>query len=341
MKILAIFSGYDKDNVIDDYVVYYLKELNKFADIIYVADNYMPKFELDKIKEYVIKAISYTHGEYDFGSYKIGYIYAKENNILNLYDYLVLCNDSNFGPLYSFDYIFKKFSYEENTVYGAFLYQKNKYHEEHLQSHFVMIPKSVFLSDWYSDFILSIKKQKDKWCIIKKYEIGMSILFKNHNINLVALHYFNENLPQFNPLKLIEQNYIFFKKSCYYLNIKKLHRILDIIKNNYDINLILNYYNRQSYYNCIFDRDTINSYKNRCEELTNRCEELTNRCEELKLKCGWFQLFNIYNNLDTLRIVIFGIKISIKMNTLKTSKFFIMINNFRNKFFDKFIGGGK
>ena len=38
MKILTIFAGYDKDNIIDDYVVYYIKELKKIADIIYVAD---------------------------------------------------------------------------------------------------------------------------------------------------------------------------------------------------------------------------------------------------------------------------------------------------------------
>ena len=36
VKRLAIFAGYDKDNIIDDYVVYYIKELKKIADIIYV-----------------------------------------------------------------------------------------------------------------------------------------------------------------------------------------------------------------------------------------------------------------------------------------------------------------
>ena len=59
MKMLAIFSSFDKDNIIDDYVVYYLKELSKFADIIFVADNYISKFQLDKFREYTIKAIAY------------------------------------------------------------------------------------------------------------------------------------------------------------------------------------------------------------------------------------------------------------------------------------------
>ena len=35
MKILAIFAGYDKDNIIDDYVLFYLKELKKYP-ILYI-----------------------------------------------------------------------------------------------------------------------------------------------------------------------------------------------------------------------------------------------------------------------------------------------------------------
>ena len=38
MKRLAIFAHYDKDNIIDDYVIYYLKELKKsFETIIFVS----------------------------------------------------------------------------------------------------------------------------------------------------------------------------------------------------------------------------------------------------------------------------------------------------------------
>ena len=100
MKRLAIFAGYDKYNIIDDYVLFYLKELKKISDIIYIADCEMPETELNKIKDYTIKAISEKHREYDFGSYKRGYIYAKENNILENYDYLILCNDSVYGPFF-------------------------------------------------------------------------------------------------------------------------------------------------------------------------------------------------------------------------------------------------
>ena len=40
MKRLCIFAHYDKDNLIDDYVIYYLRELKKsFNKIIFVSDS--------------------------------------------------------------------------------------------------------------------------------------------------------------------------------------------------------------------------------------------------------------------------------------------------------------
>lgn len=101
MKRLALFAGYDKEGIIDDYVIFYLQELSKNADIIYVADCQMQESQLDKIRPYTLKAIATRHEEYDFGSYKRAYFYAKENGILPHYDYIILCNDSVYGPLFN------------------------------------------------------------------------------------------------------------------------------------------------------------------------------------------------------------------------------------------------
>lgn len=99
MKRLILFAGYDKDGILDEYVLFYLKELHKFADIIYVADCEMATSELSKITPYTIHAIAQRHGEYDFGSYKRAFIYAKENKLLQGYDELFLCNDSVYAPM--------------------------------------------------------------------------------------------------------------------------------------------------------------------------------------------------------------------------------------------------
>ena len=84
MDKIAVFAHYDGDNIIKDYVIYYLKELNKIAQkIIFVSDCDLPQQELKKIENIVYHSIAHRHGEYDFGSYKRGYLYAKENGLLN------------------------------------------------------------------------------------------------------------------------------------------------------------------------------------------------------------------------------------------------------------------
>ena len=257
MKRLAIFAGYDKYNTIDDYVVYYIKELKKIADIIYVSDCDMLERELTKISEYCIHMINGRHGEYDFGSYKRGYLYAKENNILQNYDYLILCNDSCYGPFFNFQEIVENMENKNTDVWGIFKYLRDIDFEEHLQSYFLAMKKKVFLSDWYNKFILSIKKEENKNDIIKKYEMGMSILFKNNNCSISSfldssdLLDRNENdLPFTNSCEIIKMGFPFLKISIFnnptfsYLNIDKIRTIFSIIQNNYNINYIVNHLNK-------------------------------------------------------------------------------------------------
>ena len=332
MKILAIFAGYDKDNIIDDYVLFYLKELKKISDIIYIADCEMPESELNKIADFTIKAISERHGEYDFGSYKRGYIYAKENNILENYDYLILCNDSVFGPFYNLFNIFDELLCYKNSVYGISKHEKDSIYEEHLQSYFLIIPQNVFLQRWYEDFIYSIRKENNKIDIVVNYEVNMSILFKKYGYNLTSLYSSNVNLSYYNPVYLIEKGCIFLKKENIGLTLKEILKIFNLIKNNYDTNLIINYYERKSYKKVLFNKD-----------YTMLLDKAKDKERKLKLKCGWFSFFNIYNNSNILKIVIFGIKIIIKMTPEKINRIAWWIpvkklrDNFRNKFNSKLI----
>ena len=53
MKRICLFAGYDKNNIIHDYVVYYLKELSSVSDVYYMADNEISDEENGKILPYV------------------------------------------------------------------------------------------------------------------------------------------------------------------------------------------------------------------------------------------------------------------------------------------------
>ena len=85
-KNLAIFASYDSEQIVHEYVLTYLRELSKVADIIFVSDNSLSLTEQGKLTPYTLQCICYHHGMYDFGSYKLGYLYAYENHLFFKYD---------------------------------------------------------------------------------------------------------------------------------------------------------------------------------------------------------------------------------------------------------------
>ena len=81
----AVFAHYDRDNHIEPYVVHYLRELKKITDsIVFVSDSNLNNSELKKLDGIADKTIAERHGEYDFGSYKRGYLYLKNNEAFTL-----------------------------------------------------------------------------------------------------------------------------------------------------------------------------------------------------------------------------------------------------------------
>ncbi|ACN85120.1 rhamnan synthesis F family protein [Brachyspira hyodysenteriae] len=258
MKILALFAGYDKDNIIDDYVVFYIEKLKKVADIIYVSDCNMNENELNKISDYCIHIINGRHEEYDFGSYKRGYIYAEQNNLLQNYDYLILCNDSVYGPLFNLNNIINKMENAQSDIWGIFKYLEDKNYKEHLQSYFISIKKEVFIQNYFKEFIYSIKKENDKRLIINKYEIGFGILLKEHNL---IIKYFldssikantndDNNVVVDNPLLAISNGFPFLKIAFFKeiplkrIYLKDLINLVSFIKDKYNVKMIINHLNR-------------------------------------------------------------------------------------------------
>lgn len=182
-KRIAIFAHYDKDKVIDDYVIYYLRALKEICEtIIFVSDCDLQASEIEKISD-IAKVIAQPHGEYDFGSYKRGFIFALGNNILNDIDECIFANDSCYGPFHPIKSIFETMDEKNCDFWGitrnetGFYKQGNKYlkcKSPHIQSYFLVFKKNVFLSETFINFIKSIKKEEKKQDIIINYELQFS-----------------------------------------------------------------------------------------------------------------------------------------------------------------------
>ena len=109
MRRTAIFAHYDKDNKIEDYVIYYLRGLSQVADkIVFVSDCDLEAEELKKISELTINNIVGRHGEYDFGSYKRGFMYCSTQRLLLDCEELIFANDSCYAPLYPVEEMFSE-----------------------------------------------------------------------------------------------------------------------------------------------------------------------------------------------------------------------------------------
>lgn len=181
---IAIFAHHDKDNIIDDYVIYYLCALKEIAKkIIFVSDRDLSIEEQSKLQNIADKVIARKHGEYDFGSYKRGFLFALRKELLNNIDECIFANDSCYGPFNSLAPVFKKMGKEDYDFWGmtqnqaGLVKKNNKYsacRRPHLQSYFLVFKKEVFLSNIFIEFIKSIQKEDRRQEVIIKYEIGLS-----------------------------------------------------------------------------------------------------------------------------------------------------------------------
>lgn len=182
MNRVAIFAHYDKNNIIDDYVIFYLKELQKISkDVIFVSCCDLPKDELDKLDCYKVVQ---KHDEYDFGSYKRGFEFAKKKNLLKECDELIFANDSCYGPFKPLEKIFNQMSVNDCDFWGltknriGFKKIKNGKVKDiycpHIQSYFFVLRPQTFNSETFKEFINSVEYQENKNDIILKYEIGLT-----------------------------------------------------------------------------------------------------------------------------------------------------------------------
>ena len=92
----CLFAGYDRDGIIDDYVVQYLSELARHAEVFYLADGVLEPGELDKLDGVAAGAWSVPHAAYDFGSWSLLARDLVGWERLADFDEVILANDSCF-----------------------------------------------------------------------------------------------------------------------------------------------------------------------------------------------------------------------------------------------------
>lgn len=177
---LFLVAGYDAKGIVDDALIYYVRALSKLGDVIVCMDSDCSNTELEKLSPYVMHAVAHRHGEYDFGSYKRAYTYARDRGILADYDFVYMANDSVYGPLYDLKPILEDLESKNLAAFGL-VKNPNRDHP-HIQSWFIGMRPVVFNSKWFDEFILSVKKLPSKGQITREYEHGFSKRLTERNL---------------------------------------------------------------------------------------------------------------------------------------------------------------
>ena len=262
MKRLCVFAHWDRDNIIDEYVIYYLKALREVCQtIIFVSDSDLEPSELTKLDRIADYKIAQRHGEYDFGSYKRGFLLAKEKALD--FDELIFANDSCYGPFFPLKPIFDKMATQKCDFWGMTEWKYTPVQRDgiyilekdikHIQSYFINFRPSVINSDVFANFIKNIKPLNNKYELIAQYETGLSKILYKKGFKGVA--YFKEYAAKDkNPLnssimRINEDKFPFLKTTLLkseYLSDKEILNQIDLINTfkTYDKDLIKNHIGR-------------------------------------------------------------------------------------------------
>lgn len=134
---LAIVSVYDRDGIIDDYLIFYLTSLREVAGRLVVAVNgLLTKEGEQKLKSIADELYRRPNTGFDFGVYRDVLENYLEPGELEQYQELILCNDTCYGPFVSFAKIFACME-ERNAEFWSINYIEDPL-LPHFQSYFMV-----------------------------------------------------------------------------------------------------------------------------------------------------------------------------------------------------------
>ena len=171
-KRLFLFAAYSRDGVIEKSLVHYVRGLARIGDVVLCMDSNCKDFE--PLTRFTVHFIAKRHGEYDFGSYKRAFIWARKNLNLDNYDFVYLVNDSVYGPVSSTNIGSILNRLERKGEFVGMVSNMDVGVPKHIQSWFIGVSNRIATSKIFKRFMLSIKKQNSKQEIVTKYEIGLS-----------------------------------------------------------------------------------------------------------------------------------------------------------------------
>ncbi|MDO4478087.1 MAG: rhamnan synthesis F family protein [Lachnospiraceae bacterium] len=188
MKRLGIFIFYDKDGIVDDYVIYLLDKMREcWDDLVIISNGYLEATQSDRLRAFTDLLIMRENWGLDAGAIRDFFL---NQSVVKLSDYdeLFWFNDTCYGPFFSMKSIFDAMSEREDVHFWGLIDQINsdvmrenefKY-AKWIQTFFVAVKSKMFLADCFLDFWKNLAFEDDYLSVVTHYEMPFTEYFENH-----------------------------------------------------------------------------------------------------------------------------------------------------------------
>lgn len=160
---VILYFMYDKDGIVDDYVIYMLKSLKKVSgEILVVFNGKVSDAGRKKLEDVCVGLLERENEGFDVWAYKTGIEYYGFEKLVQ-YDELIMMNHTIMGPVFPLEEMFDAMGQKDLDFWGI-----TKFHEysagdpfgticygyipEHIQSHFIAVRQRLLKSKDFQDY---------------------------------------------------------------------------------------------------------------------------------------------------------------------------------------------
>lgn len=151
MKRIAFYLFYDKDGIVDNYIVKKISALNEFVDrVVFISNSQLTRESKNKISHVVTDIIERENIGFDVWGYKEGLEFI--NDELDNFDEALFLNYTFFAPIFPFSELFNWSERDDIDFWGITDHKEVNPNPftgtgtlpRHIQSHFIAVKKSLF-----------------------------------------------------------------------------------------------------------------------------------------------------------------------------------------------------
>lgn len=217
---LGVFIFFDRDGIVDDYVLYLLKSLKEATkDLIIVSNSYLSPAEKRKLESFSSKIKVRPNIGLDAGAFKDAYDEYKE--YFQQFDELLFVNDTFFGPFIPFkdicqtmdkkdlDFWGLSANYDSEDGYG---FLPDHMIHSHIQTYFIAFRNTVLKSKAFNEYWekYNVNKMNTFIDVVTKHEIQFTHYLEQAGFKWDVY----TNLEKYHGQKL-EENFNYYAYSSY------------------------------------------------------------------------------------------------------------------------------